>query len=123
MTNRILWASAAVLAGALAGSTTGAYAQTSLHGHATGQCKLRDTVKNERVRKADCTIKEAADGNKLSYEIQMESADPFNFVSSDGGRTWVMGAENVTFKDKGEFAIFRWADRKLKVELIHGPPS
>lgn len=86
-----------------------------LKGRAEGHCKLTDVKAGAELYNGTCKIKETIDSKGMTvFSIKMAKfKDPFLFAGQGG--TWMHGPEEVTFRDRGDHAIFRWAKFRLEV--------
>ena len=88
----------------------------SMSGRTSGHCKLINVSAGSQIYNGRCSISETNRGNSgRLFEIQMGSAEPFLFATSDG-RTWMSGPQKVRFEDRGHTGIFRWAEFRLEVD-------
>ena len=80
-----------------------------------GHCKLTDLNADVELYNGTCVIKGSVDSSGMTvYEIKMRKfKDPFLFAGK--GDIWMHGPEKVKFRDRGDYAIFRWAHFRLEV--------
>jgi hypothetical protein len=105
-----------VLAAVLAGQPNIAQAQAQIKGKERAHCKLTNVDYGRELYNGTCLIKEAVSGTTTVYDIRMGSAETFKFATSDGGKTWMHGPEQVRFRDRGHTGIFRWGNFRLEVD-------
>lgn len=81
----------------------------------TAKCKLTNVAKDVALYDGTCRVTEEVNGSSIIYTIDMGGSEPFKFATSDGGKNWLHGPEDVQFRDLGKGAIFKWADFALAV--------
>jgi hypothetical protein len=106
------------LAGVLFGVPDHAFAQSgfSMKGRTAGHCKLSNVSAGRELYNGTCMITETVEGKSVLFSVKMGSAQSFKFATSDGGRTWMHGPEQVKFRDRGHTGIFRWSNFRLEVD-------
>ncbi len=80
----------------------------------TAQCKLTNVAEGIVLYDGECRVTEEITSTSTIFTINMGSAEPFMFASSDGKR-WMHGPEEVEFRDLGKGGIFKWANFALAV--------
>jgi hypothetical protein len=107
-----------VLAGSLLGQVASVSADNgfTLEGRERGHCKLINVDYGRELFNGSCTIEQRTSGSSTIFTISMGSAEPFLFATSDNGRTWMHGPEEVRFEDREHTGIFRWSDFRLEVD-------
>jgi hypothetical protein len=86
-----------------------------LQGRERGYCRLTNVAYGRDQYSGACTIKQRVNGQSILFDIKMGSAQSFKFASSDGGRTWMSGPQQVQFRDQGHTGVFRWSNFRLEV--------
>jgi hypothetical protein len=86
-----------------------------LQGRERGYCRLTNVACRRDQYSGVCTIKQEVNGQSIVYDIKMGSAPSFKFATSDGGRTWMSGPQQVRFRDQGHTGVFRWSNFRLEV--------
>jgi Beta/Gamma crystallin len=86
-----------------------------LQGRERGYCRLTNVAYGRDQYSGLCTIKQGVNGPSILYDIKMGTAQSFKFASSDGGRTWMSGPQQVQFRDQGRTGVFRWSNFRLEV--------
>ncbi len=103
-----------VLGTAAAMAFASAVSAAELTATETMRCKLTNVAKDVALYDGACTVTQEVSGSSNIYTVNMGSAEPFKFASSDG-KQWMHGPEEVQFTDLGKGAIFKWADFALAV--------
>lgn len=80
----------------------------------TAQCKLTNVAEDAVLYDGECRVSEEITSTSTIYTVNMGSAEPFMFASSDG-KQWMHGPEEVDFRDLGKGAIFKWSDFALAI--------
>ena len=99
-------------------------AQAGQSAQADGQCQLINTQQGRDLYSGDCTITETVknNGQMTVWDIRMGSAESFLFACQPNGDC-MHGPDEVTFKDHGNSASFRWSNFRLEVQQEMGAPS
>ena len=99
-------------------------AQAGQSAQADGQCQLINTQQGRDLYSGDCTITETVknNGQMTVWDIRMGSAESFLFACQPNGDC-MHGPDEVTFKDHGNSASFRWSNFRLEVQQETGAPS
>ena len=105
-----------VLAAVLAGQPNVAHAQAVIKGKTQGHCKLANVEYGRELYNGTCAIKETISGQTSIFDISMGSSESFKFATSDGGKTWMHGPEQVRLRDRGHQAVFRWGNFRLELD-------
>jgi len=106
--SKLLLGTAAAVAFASAVSAAGLTASETM------RCKLTNVAKDAALYDGTCTVTQELSGTLNLYTVNMGSAEPFKFATTDG-KTWMHGPDHVQFRDLGKGAIFKWSDFALSV--------
>lgn len=94
------------------------FASAQMKAREEGYCKLTDLNADAELYNGRCTAKVSVDKDGMTvYEIKMRKFnDPFLFAGYAGKPdTWMHGPQKVKIRDRGDYAIFRWAHFRLEV--------
>ena len=86
----------------------------TMKGRTHGHCKLSNVEVGRELYNGNCSIKQEVTNNMNRYTIKMGNTEPFLFATSDGS-TWMHGPEEVKFRDRGDWGVFKWDDFRLEV--------
>jgi hypothetical protein len=81
----------------------------------TATCKLTNVAKDVAIYEGTCRVTEEVRGSTTIYTVDLGASEPFKFATSDGGKHWLHGPEDVQFRDLGKGGIFKWSDFALVV--------
>ena len=94
--------------------STQACSAREITAEADGTCKLTNVSVDKVIYHGDCRIKQIVKRDMTVWDIKMGDADSMLFAGN--GTHYQHGPEHVTFKDRGNSAIFAWGDFTLKVK-------
>jgi hypothetical protein len=87
-----------------------------MEGRERGHCTLDNVRARRTLYDGACTISQKVNGASTIYTVTVAGAQSFLFATSDGGRTWMHGPDEVDFEDMGRSGVFRWAEFRLQVD-------